>query len=178
MAVNCCEPPRPTLAEDGATAMLVRSGWTVSSAVATKVPEVAVTVADPVARAWASPWLPALLPMVAMVDGLALQVTVAVRVCVLPSEYVPVAANCCEEPVKTVALEGLIERPVSSGGAALTVRTVVPPMAPDVAVMVTAPAAKPCASPWLPAALPMVASAEGLALQVTVPVRFWILPSV
>ena len=85
--------------------------------------------------------------MVATVFGLAPQVTVLVRFCLLPSEYVPVAVNCCVDPEKTEALDGLTLMLTSSGGAGLTVRPVDPTMPADEAVTVAWPSASPSARP-------------------------------
>ena len=76
-------------------------------------------------------------------------------------------------PVPILALAGDIEIDVSVGGVPPTVSVAVPLIEPEVAVMVTAPAATPLATP-----LPLiVAKATFELLHVTLLVRFWLLPS-
>jgi hypothetical protein len=95
MAVNCWEVSR---------AMVGFAGWIVIltsvSAVTVKVveveafPIVAVIVVVPAETAVADPLLPAVLLMVATPVLKELQATDEVKSCVVPSENVPVAANC------------------------------------------------------------------------------------
>jgi hypothetical protein len=61
--------------------------------------------------------------------------------------------------------------------AALTVRVADPLTEPDVAVIVDVPAPTLVASPWLPAALLIVATFGVPEVQVTEVVMFWVLPS-
>ena len=67
--------------------------------------------------------------------------TLPVTVLMEPSEYVPVAVNCCVAPAVTEGDGGAtaIETNVTTG--ALTVRSVLPLTVPLVAVMVAVPAA-------------------------------------
>jgi hypothetical protein len=67
---------------------------TVKSLVPETLPSVAVIVVVPVATELAAPSLPAALLIVAVSGLLELQVTAAVRSCVVLSENVPVAVNC------------------------------------------------------------------------------------
>jgi hypothetical protein len=67
---------------------------TVRVVVAQTLPEVALIVVDPAATDVASPFEPAALLIVAMPVLDELQVTAAVRFCVVLSENVPVAVNC------------------------------------------------------------------------------------
>jgi hypothetical protein len=67
---------------------------TVNVAVAEKPPDIAVMVVVPAATAVASPLEPVALLIDAMPVPLELHVAAAVRSCVVPSEYIPVAENC------------------------------------------------------------------------------------
>ena len=72
-------------------------------------------------------------------------VTTAVRFCILLSLYVPVAVNCCVDPLTMVELAGVTTRDTNTGG--VTVKLVKPTIAPKVAEIVALPAATPDASP-------------------------------
>src|SRR6185369_1385086 len=63
------------------------------------------------------------------------------------------------------------------GAAAVTVRTVEPVTAPEVALMVVVPVATPVARPWLPLVLLIVATPVSDDAHVTEVVRSWVLPS-
>jgi hypothetical protein len=85
-------------------------------------------------------------PIVAMVTSLELQVTEFVMSCVEPSEYVPVAVNCCALPAGCDGFFGEIVKPCSAAATALAmVPPVEPPNVaeivaePDVAFAVTRP---------------------------------------
>jgi hypothetical protein len=67
---------------------------TVSVADPDMLPDVAVIVAEPAAVEVASPLEPAAVLMVATPVSEEFQVAVAVKSCVVLSEYVPVAENC------------------------------------------------------------------------------------
>ena len=100
------------------------------------------------------------------------QVALAVRVCVEPSEYVPVALNRAVAPAETLGAGGVTA--IDTSVAAVTVSAAVPEMVPDVAVMVAAPTARPVADPFEPAALLMTAIAALDELHVMEPVRSWV----
>jgi len=70
------------------------AGVTVSVVDPDRVPDVAVIVVEPVAIGVTSPIEPAALLIAATDVDDELQVTVVVRFCVEPLEYVPVAVNC------------------------------------------------------------------------------------
>ena len=75
-------------------------------------------------------------------------VTCDVISCVVPSVYLPVALNCCVTPPEdklTVGFVGVIE--IDCSGAVCTVSVAVPLTVPELAVMVTAPAAIPFTNP-------------------------------
>jgi hypothetical protein len=84
---------------------------------------------------------------------------------------VPVAVNCCVDPLVIVGFAGLTA--IDCRVAAVTVRRVEPLIAPDVAVMVLVPAAAAVANP--PAV--MVAVAVVPEAQVTEAVRFCVVLS-
>jgi hypothetical protein len=108
------------------------------------------------------------LPIVATVAGDALQFTVAVRSCVLPSLYVPLAVNCCVVPFAIEALAGLIVIAVNTGG--VTDNDAEPLIAPADALMLVAPGLRPTASPApLTVATPTTEKVHCTAL-----VRFWV----
>jgi hypothetical protein len=96
-------------------------------------PEVAVMVAVPTPVPVANP----LLAMVATVAEDELQVTELVRVCVLPSLYVPVAANCWLAPLAIDALPGLTDNDTRTG--AVTANVAEPVIVPEAAVIVAVP---------------------------------------
>ncbi len=73
---------------------VVVTAVTVSVAAPDILPDVALMVVVPAATPEAKPLEPAALLIVATAVVDELQVTDAVSTCVVPSEYVPVAANC------------------------------------------------------------------------------------
>jgi hypothetical protein len=100
-----------------------------------------------------------------------LQVTCLVRSRVVPSEYVPEAANCLVFPTGMLGLAGVTE--MEDRVAAVTVRVVFPEILPEVAVMVAVPAARPVARPLL-----LTVAADMLEeLQVTCELISWVVPS-
>jgi len=101
------------------------------------LPEVAVIVVDPVAPDVASPCEPAVLLIVAAPVLEELQMTEAVRSCVVVSEKVPVAVNCWVVPLAMPGLVGV--RAMDASVAAEMVIVVSPEMFPEVAVMVAVP---------------------------------------
>src|SRR5207253_2111344 len=118
-------------------------------------PDVALIVVVPMLAPVARPLLPAALLTVATFALDEAHVTVAVRSCVEPSVYVPVAVNCCVVPAAMDGLVGVTARETSV--AAVTVNVDEPDTEPNVALIVVVPAATPEARPLLPAALLTVA---------------------
>jgi hypothetical protein len=100
-----------------------------------------------------------------------LHVTVPVRFCVVPSLKVPVAVNCWVAPLVIDGFAGVTA--IDCSVAAVTVRTVEPLIAPDVALIVEVPTPAPVARP----AVVIVAIAVVPELHVTVPVKFCVEPS-
>jgi len=145
VAANCCVVPSANDGFTGLTANDTSIGCpTLRLAVAVMDPDVAVMVAPPMPAPAANP----LAPIVATVVADELQLTALVTSCVLPSVYVPVAANCWLVPFAIVALVGLIESDVKTGG--VTARAAEPLIVPEVAVIAVVPWATLLASPPLP----------------------------
>ena len=105
-----------------------------------------------------------------------LQVTDAVRSCVLPSVNVPVAANCCDVPRAIEGLWGVTA--IETSPAEVTVSTTLPLIDPDVALTLAVPVATLVAKPWLLLALLMVAVETLSELHCTADVKSSVLPSV
>jgi hypothetical protein len=176
VAVNCWVVPSAMLGLDGVIARDTSvAGVTASVALADMLPDVAVIVVEPTATGVVSPFEPAVLLMAATDVADELQVTVVVRFCVDPSEYVPVAVNCWVVPSAMLGLDGVITRDTSVAG--VTVSVALADMLPDVAVIVVEPAATGVASPFEPVVLPIVATDVADELQVTDAVRSWVVLS-
>ena len=108
VAVNCSVTPVVTEGLLGVTAIdsSAAFGAETVSVVAPETPaDVADTVVVPIATALASPGLLD-APNVATAVALDAQVTEDVRFCVEPSEYPPVAENCCVPPGTSVTSGG------------------------------------------------------------------------
>ncbi len=104
-----------------------------------------------------------------------LQVTVPVMICVVPSENVPVAVNCCNVPRGIDAFAGVTA--IETRVALVTVRIALEEMLPELAVIVEVPAAIPIASPGTPFTL-MLATELFPEVHCTDAVTFCVLPSV
>src|SRR5882672_512369 len=121
-----------------------------------------VPTATPVAR----PLLTPAVKMVAVAGVPETQVTVAVRSCFVPSVNVPVATNCW---VAVRAIDGLAGvTAIDASVAAVTVKVVMPVMAPLVAEMTVVPTTRLWARPFEPAAFEIVAVAAVADAHVTV----------
>ena len=100
-----------------------------------------------------------------------LQVTCVVISWLVPSEYVPEAANCWVTPTGMLGLAGVTD--MEDRVAEVTVRVVLPEILPEVAVMVAVPAATAVARPLL-----LTVATDVLdELQVTCVVISWLVPS-
>ena len=99
-----------------------------------------------------------------------LQVTVEVRLFVVPSENVPVAVNCSRKPVLTVGLLGVTSMETSATGVTVSVARfeVLPEKVADIFVV---PVAMVVASPLGPDVLSNVATAEAEETHVAEAVR-------
>jgi hypothetical protein len=89
---------------------------------------------------------------------------------------VPVAVNYWVVPSAIEEFSG--DNAMEDSATALTVSVVEPVIDPSVAVMVVCPVRTLVASPFVPAALLIVATAGVVDVQVTAPVMFCVLPSV
>jgi hypothetical protein len=168
IAVNCWVWPSGTEGLAGVTLMETKAAAvTVSVVLPEAPPETALIVVEPAPPLLAKP---AML-MVATVVTEELHVTEEVRFCVLPSVYVPVAANCWVLPGGIVALAGVTTIEVSCGG--VTVSVVLPEMLPEMAMMIVEPVPTLLAKP----AVLMVATVVTEEFHVAEEVRFCVLPS-
>ncbi len=121
------------------------AGFTVSRVDPETLPDVAVIVAEPAAIAVARPFDPAALLMVAMPVFEELHITDEVRFCVVLSEKVAVAVNCCFVPLAIDGAAGVTV--IETSVAAFTLRTVDPDISPELAVIVALPPSAPVATP-------------------------------
>ncbi len=134
--------------------------------------KVTVIMLVPLATGVTFPFEPGALEIVATVVVADVQVTLPVRSCLLPSEYVAWAARVNVVPSATVGAAGLMS--IVCGTAFETTKVAVAVtglVAPKEAVMTVEPSATPLARPLLPAALEMVAAAGVADVQATVSVR-------
>ena len=171
VALNCWLVPRGMFAVGGLTAIETNgAGFTFRVAEVFTDPELIPIVVVPAARAIATPLVPGELLMVATLAALELQCPDWVTWDV-PSVYVPVAVNGWAVPAATVAVCGLTAIEVKV--AAVTVKSVVPAMEPEVAVIVAVPVPVLVATP----VLLMVAVVSVSEVQAVVGVRSCWLPS-
>ena len=91
---------------------------------------------------------------------------------VVASEYVPLAANCVLTPIAVYAGFGVIAIDWSTAG--VTVRVALPKTDPELAVIIAIPSPAACASP---VAAFTVATEVWLEVQVAIPLRSAVLPS-
>jgi hypothetical protein len=105
--------------------------------------------------------------------GEELQFAVELKSFVLPSLYVPFAANCCVRPSGIVGVAGVTVMALNATGGGPTVSVVEPVTAPETAEIVVIPCATDVANPnWTIVA--MVVADES---HTTDEVRFLVLPS-
>ena len=144
VAVNCWRTPTGKLALDGVTAMEDRvAGIIVRVVLPQMLPEVAEMMEVPTATAVARPML--LTVATDVFDDL--QVTCVVISWLVPSEYMPVAVNCWGTIMGMIAEDGVTA--MEDRVAGITVRSVLPEMLPEMAVMMDVPAATAVATPLL-----------------------------
>jgi hypothetical protein len=168
VAVNCCVAPLAIEGFAGVTAIDCSvAAVTVSKVEPLIEDDVALIVEVPTPAPLASP--EALIVAVVVVPEV--QVTVDVRFCVVPSLNVPVAVNCWVAPLAIEGFAGVTA--IDCNVAAVTVSKVEPEIDDDVAVIVELPTPAPLARP---AAL-IVAIEVMPEVQVTVDVRFCVVPS-
>ena len=171
IAENCWLVVAAMVASPGRIASEARSAaFTVAVALPLTEPDAAVIVVVPRLRAVTRP----LTVIEAMLVFEELHVTVPVMSCVVPSENVPVAVNCCNVPSGTEGDAGVTAIEVAVAFVTVTVALEKTP--PEVAVMAVLPAATPKASPGAPFTL-IPATARFPELHCTAPVMFCVLPS-
>ena len=176
VATNCRLVPFAIDGVGGVTAIDTSVAAVTVSVVLPLIPAVAAEMTVvPAATLVARPSEPAALEIVAAAGVADVHVTVAVRFCVVPSPYVPVATNCCLVPFAIDGVAGVTA--IETRVAPVTVRVVLPLIAPLAAEMTVVPAATPVARPAEPAALEIVAVAGVADAQVAVAVRFCVVPS-
>jgi hypothetical protein len=167
--VNCCVLPAGTVGFAGVTAIETRfAAVTVNCATPLTEFTVAMIVTGPPTETpFANPLLNPPLAMVAIAVLEEDQVTDPVSVCIDPSEYVPVAANCFVSPAATDAVAG--DTAIDCSTAGVTVSCAVPLTPPRAAVIVTGP---PAVTPVANPATLIVALLVLDEVQVTDAVRF------
>ena len=176
-AENCCVVFAAICAGSGVTASDAKfDAFTVNEVLPLTAPAVALIVTLPSFSPVASP----LTVMEAIVFPVEAQITVPVMSCVVASENVPVAVNCCCTPSGMDMPAGVTA--IETSVALLTVSVAVPVVEPvavvPVAVIVTVPAATPMAVPCVGVVLLIVAFVLSDELHVTLLVTFFTLPSV
>ena len=116
--MNCCVCPATTDGEAGVTAIDTSAAAVTVSVVDPLIaPDVAVISVVPAARLEARP-LAAIVAVAGVPD---VHVTLAVRVCVLPVVYVPVAVNCRVCPAAIDGAAGVTAIDTSAGAVTVTV---------------------------------------------------------
>jgi hypothetical protein len=160
------------------------AGFTVRVVDPDMLPDVAVMVLVPAATEVARPFEPVVLLIDATLVLEEFQATVSVRSCVVLSEKVPVAVNCCVVPLAMLGLVGVIARDASVAG--FTVSVVDPDMPSDDALIVVVPAATAAAKPELlivatpvldePQVTDVVRFCVVLSENVPVAVNCWVVP--
>jgi hypothetical protein len=153
--------------------VVTTTGVTVSNVDPLIAPDVAVIVAGPAATPLAWPAVVETLLTVAVAAEEVVHTADAVRFCVVPFEYLPIAVNCTVPPTATEGFAGVTAMETNVGAAAVTVRVVEPSMFPEVAVIVAVPGPLAVAKPLAA----IVATFRFDELHVAVVVRFWMLPS-
>lgn len=129
-------------------------------------PEVAVTVALPMFFAVAMPLC--VSDIAELLEEF--QETVLVMTCMVPSEKLPAAVNCCEVPKAMSGFAGVTV--IDCKAAWVTVNVLLPTMLPSVACMIEVPGASAVARPCVPGELLMVATLVETELHVANDVRF------
>ena len=180
VATNACDVPLGMLGEAGVMARLRSTAAVTLSVVDAAIPEagsVAAIVVLPTDAAVATPRVPGAFEMLATDGADDVQVTDPVSVCVEPSLNVPVATKACVEPFGTAGDDGVIA--IERRTAAVTLSVALPeiPVPGSVAVRVVVPTESPDATPSLPAALEIVATATAEDVQLTIVVSGLVVPS-
>ena len=173
VAGNCCVVPAATATDCGLIVIDTScAAETINVVEPVIFPDEALMFAVPCNMLVASP----VLLIVAVERSSEAHVAVEVRSNVEPSVKVPIAVNCWVVPSAIVGFAGFTA--METRDAAVTVRVVLPLIAPEVAVIVAVPVALLVARPILFPSLLMVAT-SGVSLDhCTVCVTSCVLPSV
>lgn len=158
--------PSEIVAVDGLIVIETRVGpATVTASVVDPLIEfdVAAIVVVPCPELVASPSLPTALLITATLAFEDVQVATEVRSWVVPSVYVPVAANCCVAPKTIVGFCGVIA--IETSAAGFTTSVAEPVIAPDVMLIVVVPVPSVVARPAVSAVLLIVATVAAVELQ-------------
>ena len=168
VAWNCWVVPLAIDGFAGVMAIDVNAGAPTVRVVLPVIPAVVALIVEvPCATAVASP--PAVTDATPVLDET--HVAEKVRFCVLPSEYVPVAVNCCVAPL---AIDGFAGATAIDTRVAVPTASVVLPVTPVKTALISAvPRPTPVANP----ALLTVATPVFEELQATEVVRFFVVPS-
>ena len=163
MAVNCLVVPSALFGLVGVIAKDTSvAGVTVRVVDPEVLPDEAVIVVAPAATEVARPMEPEVLLIVAMGEAEDAHVTEEVRSCVVLSEKVPVATNCCFVFLTMPGLTGVMDIDLSVAG--VTVTMVDPNMFPHFAVIFALPTPVAFVLPGLRSALELsVVDAENPA---------------
>jgi hypothetical protein len=151
------------------------TGVTVSKVLPATLPSVAEIVVVPTFVVVARPFDPPALLIEATEGAEEAHVTDVVMFCVELSVYVPVAVNCCCEPLETEGEAGVTA--IETSVAGVTVNCVEPLTLPSVAEIVVVPTLSELARPIEPGALLMVATPVLAEPQVTVALKSCVEPS-
>lgn len=158
-ALNCATVPMLMIGLGGVTIMDVSSAAVTVRVTAFDVTPLKLALTDvvPTDRAVARPFVPAALPTVATCVLFDVQVADAVMSFLEPSEYAPIAVNCCTLPTATLELTGVIE--IDDRTAGVTVSTAeFEDTPPNDAVIEVEPVPADTASPGDVVPVPMVAT--------------------
>ena len=159
IAVNCCVAPLAILGLTGVIARDERVAAVTFKVVTSVFPvatSVAVIVVAPNVNAEANPVTGSMLATAGVEE---IQVTDDVFTITVLSEFIPIAVNCCVVPLAILGLIGLTDRDASVAAVTSNVVEFVIPVAESIAVIVTGPpTASAVASPFVPAALLILAT--------------------
>jgi hypothetical protein len=147
------------------------AAFTVRGALPDTPPKDAEIVVVPTLKALASPLT--VIEAIPVADEF--HTTDPVMSCVDESEKVPVAVNCCAIPMEMLAFAGVTT--IETTVADVTVNVAEPVTEPDVAEMDVVPVLRAFTIPSVGAELLTVATDVFDDAQVTLPVRFCVLPS-
>ena len=159
VALNCSVVPLAIFRVTGVTTIDERVAAVTFKVVTSVFPvatSVAVIVVAPNVNAEANPVTGSMLATAGVEE---IQVTDDVFTITVLSEFIPIAVNCCVVPLAILGLIGLTDRDASVAAVTSNVVEFVIPVAESIAVIVTGPpTASAVASPFVPAALLILAT--------------------